>query len=244
MPREQLAQPKLPAPAALPLPAPLGAGTAMAPEPAKPAFGSNPAPAPEQGTEPAPAPNSDQAALPSGLASAVAPAPVSALDPVPDLQERKKKSAPTAPAASLPYSIVLGHFREHKNALAAAADFNRKGSFSYVTKVKGDHGEWWRVMAGAYPNRKTAAGVIAAQKLKKALVLKTPFAVQVGHYGSRDEMSPDLQRLADSGYLPYVVQDNAHALRLLIGAFDDKETAAAVNETVAASGFACQVVTR
>jgi cell division septation protein DedD len=132
-----------------------------------------------------------------------------------------------------------------QSARKIVSDYKKAGLMPYVVKVKFESGdEWLRVLAGHYQTRREALQAKAEHQLSKAIVKRTPYTNLIGTYASLDEMQPDLQQIKELGYSPYFLKTPAGQLKLLVGAFVNKEGAQNLQAELQAKGIQNTVVIR
>jgi len=230
MPAGEAAKPEEPAPKAQtgPVPGPTAAAAPSGPEPAVPAAPSAPAPppqppAPESVTEPAPEKTPPVAAAPKP--AAIKP--------------------PAAERSAFPFSLLLSSCREQENAVATIHYYRKDGVAPHIVQTElGGKGTWWRTLSGSYKTMETARQAKKALGLPDAIVVKTPYANLVGEFPTEKEALEQSTRLSQKGLFPYTLHEPGQPVRLLIGAFPDRQTAEQHRRELDAKGIASQVVLR
>ena len=165
--------------------------------------------------------------------------------PVEPPQPAAKKVGVLQPDSYHPYSIMLSSCRLPQSARKIVSDYKKAGLMPYVVKVKFESGdEWLRVLAGHYQTRREALQAKAEHQLSKAIVKRTPYTNLIGTYASLDAMQPDLQQIKELGYSPYFLKTPAGQLKLLVGAFVNKEGAQNLQAELQAKGIQNTVVIR
>jgi hypothetical protein len=231
-----LVRKKLPAPVpealprAAPLPAPTGASEPAAPGQEKPNAASAPEPAP-----PAAASMPELGPVLVPPAAPPAKAEPSRLEP---------KPGPGARAA-YPFSVLLSSCREKQNALAALSSYRQAGLTPYIVQTDlGSKGLWWRTLTGYYRTQAEAVQAKNALKRFEAVVVKTPFANQIGQYGSETEAGEAAARVALKEVFPYIVKGPGNSFQLMAGAFPSQQAAEMHRRELDAMGVSTRTVQR
>ena len=100
------------------------------------------------------------------------------------------------------------------------------------------------MLAGNYKPRQEGIQAKKDQQLSKAIVKRTPYTNLIGTYASLDAMQPDMQQIKELGYSPYFLKTPAGQLKLLVGAFVNKEGAQNLQAELQAKGIQNTVVIR
>jgi cell division septation protein DedD len=160
-------------------------------------------------------------------------------------QPKAEKVAALEPEPPHPYSIMLSSCRLPQSARKVVSDYKKAGLTPYVVKVKFRSGdEWLRVLTGHYQTRREAIQAKAEHQLSNAIVKRTPYTNLIGTYASPDEMQTDLQQIKNLGYSPYFLKSPTGQLKLLVGAFVNKEGAQNLQAELQAKGIQNTVVIR
>ncbi|MGD9235567.1 MAG: SPOR domain-containing protein [Desulfobacterales bacterium] len=165
--------------------------------------------------------------------------------PVKPQQPTAEKVAALRPEPPHPYSIMLSSCRLPQSARKVVSDYTKAGLTPYVVKVKFESGdEWLRVLTGHYQTRREAMQAKTEHQLSNAIVKRTPYTNLIGTYASPDEMQADLQQIRELGYSPYFLKTPTGQLKLLVGAFINKEGAQNLQAELQAKGIQNTVVIR
>ncbi len=105
-----------------------------------------------------------------------------------------------------------------------------------------EKGKWYRVYIGNYKTlaeAKIAAADLKTRKFRYVNITKKPYTVQVGLAGSKNEAQKLKARLETNGYLAYSLPtaNDPNRVRVLIGAFESKKTAANLSMQLKKDGF-------
>jgi len=189
---------------------------------------------------PAPAASASAAATVTHDASASIPESMSTPKPI----LLKKDTGARVPVA-YPYSVLLGSFRSLVLAERSLSNYQKKGLPVYrVTVHLGEDGIWHRLFAGYFEYGRDAEEFIATQRLGGALVKRTRFAAGLGAFQTAAVATEKGRSLRDKGFSPYIIEDDAHRYRLMVGAFYTEAGAARQVAELAENGFVGQVVKR
>ena len=173
-------------------------------------------------------------------------APV-AFEPKPSApQEISSTSITPSPAhPSYPYSLRDGSFRTLEKVQKAVALLKKKGLDPYWCEVDlGEKGKWFRVFVGYFKDQKDANEFKKRHALKKSLLTKTAYAVQIGGYLSDKKLDPQIRNLKRTYLSTYFIKDPVEGYRLLIGAFVTHEAGEGLAQRVRETGTDCKVVLR
>jgi len=154
------------------------------------------------------------------------------------------------PQDFFPYTIQVSSGKNKKTSILEAMKSRSKGNSGFVSHVYiPGKGDWYRLFMGFYRTFEEAGK--AAFELKKqeyphAIVVKMPFAIQVGISFKDEELKKLEADLRSKGYLAYSVLDRLYnnKIRLLVGAFPTEKEAAILTEKLQREGFKPQVVKR
>ncbi len=195
----------------------------------------------------APAPT-DASPKPEPASAPAAPKPAPPLVK-PFAAAKAKPAAAEAPAQERtpksPYSILLSSCREQENALVVLTQFHKAGFSPYIVRSEvGKKGVWWRTLMGSFHTFEEALAKINTLKLKDAVVVKIPYANQVGEFPSEKEAAQAAERLSQKGLYPYAVDGSAGPVRLVVGGFATSQAAESYRRELEAKGLATRVVRR
>jgi hypothetical protein len=218
-------------------PAPAAAAAPPAPEVPK---GMPEKPVVAKPSEPA---RATAAAAPAAPAPAVVQsAPVPPPKPAP-----AKTIAKASPAerAAYPFSLLLSSNRGKENALTTLPDYRRMGLTPYLVLTDlGEKGKWWRTLYGYYPTVQEALQAQKALKLFEAVVVKTPFANEIGEYPTEKEAAEAAAQLSQKGLFPYAVKGPQNTTRLMAGAFPTRQEAEQQQRQLEAQGITARTIRR
>lgn len=161
-------------------------------------------------------------------------------------KEVSKKSAHPAEAerVSYPYSIQVATLSIRENAEKEVTFYKNKGLPSYWVKVNlKDKGPSFAIYVGHFENAQEAQKTIKVNQLKGALVRNTKYATLIGIYSSKEALNAKFLSLMESGYAPYIIEDN-NKYYLFVGAFITEKGVKNMCSELISSGFQCQVVER
>lgn len=141
-----------------------------------------------------------------------------------------KKASPkttTVPkkAGLYPYTIFISTYQDSAVTKNKVVRLRRNNDPAFMSHAFfKDSGHWYQVYYGWYhdlESAKQAAESLKKRHFRKAIIVKKPFAVQVGVYTSKTNLDRMDKRLSDLNYPPYRVVDsqNPKRIRLLIGAY-------------------------
>jgi tetratricopeptide (TPR) repeat protein len=177
--------------------------------------------------------------------------------PTPALKKEKKTKEPQAKKAvtavktktlpprsvPLPYTIQVSAFRDLQKSKQVAKNLSTKGdqAFNCPVHISGK-GKWHRVYIGnyqTYAEAKIAAAGLKKRNFRYVNIAKKPYAVQVGLADSEKEVQQLKARLQAKGYLAYSLPAGAaqRQTRILVGAYESKNAAAALRDQLKKDGF-------
>lgn len=139
---------------------------------------------------------------------------------------------PTGNGDSLPYSVQVAAFSSPTEALETAERYEEGGHSTTVSAVRlGSRGLWYRLLVGVYPTPEEAEVGLSALWEEGLLprpsgtILRTPAALDLGGYGTREVAATALAALRERGIAAYIVEAPDGAFRILAGAFESPEQA-------------------
>ena len=152
--------------------------------------------------------------------------------------------------AGYPYTIQVSSYRKKESAMEVLNKLADRGDpvFMAFVRIPGK-GNWFRIFIGHYPNRKRAND--AAMKLKNrkflyAEVVRKPYAVQAGIFGSKGEAVKLRDALESKGYPSYTLGPGGEGdmIKLMVGAFGSRNKALDQALLLRKNGFSAQIVKR
>jgi len=164
--------------------------------------------------------------------------------------ETKKIKTLPLPPKPLPYTIQVSSFRDSQMSNRVAKDLLTKGDRAFTSPVHiSGKGTWHRVYIGHYKTHdeaKAAAAGLKKRSFRYVRVTKKPYAVQVGLVGSEKEVQELMSTLQTKGYLPYSLPAGTgqNQTRILIGAYENRESAANLASQLRKDGFSVKVLPR
>ena len=154
------------------------------------------------------------------------------------------------PSKPLPYTIQVSAFRDMQTSNHVARQLLTKGDQAFTSPVQiSGKGKWHRVYIGHYKTHaeaKVAAAGLKKRSFRFVQVAKKPYAVQVGLVDTQKEVEELKSRLQAKGYLAYSLPSGSgqSQTRILIGAYESKEAAAALINQLQKEGFKAEVLPR
>jgi hypothetical protein len=146
---------------------------------------------------------------------------------------------------SYPYSIYLGSYKTQNRARKAISIYEQKGLTPYWVKVDlGAKGEWFRVFAGCFKDKKDAELFINKNQLPEAETRHTKYANLIGVYESIEDLEKKKQILTELGYYSYVIKGVNDGFFLYAGAFYQKSRAEEEQKHLTSKGIESRVVER
>jgi cell division septation protein DedD len=175
------------------------------------------------------------------------------LRPTPDetVPEPGTQTAPIAPVAGqpetdvgaavgqlitdvsdLPFSIVLGSYREPESAERALDALSRAGFAGYrVPVLLPGKGRWTRLMVGQFQDETQARTrldeILRMSEFEQGRVIETSFAYLMGMYRSREDADEEFGKLSQRGLEPYILRlaDRDEIFIIYLGAFENEDQA-------------------
>jgi len=149
-----------------------------------------------------------------------------------------------------PYTIHISSYRSKKNAINHTAQLRDAGipAFTSRADIPGK-GIWHRVFIGFFGSIKAAKKYALKLNIKdtySAKAIKYPYAVQVGKADAFEKLKPTAANLQAKGYTLYITHDrqNKNNIRLLIGAFHEKQETMKIVNKLQREGFQANPVLR
>ncbi len=158
--------------------------------------------------------------------------------------------APVATIKPLPYTIQVSAFRDPQRSMQVARKLNTNGDPAYTSPVDiSGKGKWYRVYIGNYKDladAKIAASDLKRRKFRYVNITKKPYAVQVGEVIPKNAVPKLEAQLQAKGYFSYNLpaKTNPSRIRVLIGAFENKQAAANLSTQLKKDGFDPKIVLR
>lgn len=122
-----------------------------------------------------------------------------------------------------PYSVFLGSYQSWGEAQKLVESYNLRGVPSYWARVDlGTKGIWYRVFCGHFTDKILAEKYIKKQRLKPADVRNTPYAVFLGKFGSKTDVTHKQLTFSDRGWSTYFIGNQEGQYHLYLGAFHTK----------------------
>ena len=158
-----------------------------------------------------------------------------------------KKSAVPA-VKSLPYTIQVSAYRDPQQSMQVARKLNSSGNPAFTSPVDlTGKGKWYRVYIGNYgtlAEAKTAAKELKRRKFHYVNVTRNPYTVQVGEAVPQSTASELKTRLQAKGFFSYSLpaKTDPDRIRILVGAFENKQAAANLSTRLKQAGFNPRIV--
>ncbi|MGD9058525.1 MAG: SPOR domain-containing protein [Desulfobacterales bacterium] len=160
------------------------------------------------------------------------------------------RKTPAPAVKSLPYTIQVSSFRDPQQSMQVARKLNTQGDPAFTSPVTIDgKGKWYRVYIGNYrtlAEAKTAADDLKRRKFRYVNVTRKPYTVQVGEPIPKSNARELQTRLQAKGYFSYSLpaKTDPHRMRVLVGAFESKQTAANLSKQLKQDGFYPKIALR
>lgn len=167
-----------------------------------------------------------------------------------DNTRQPSKNHALIPQDFYPYTIQVGSRKNKDASIREAIKIRNKGNSGFVSHAHiPGKGDWYRVFIGCYRSfeeAQQAAFELREQKYPQAIVVKLPFAIQIGVFSSDEELKRFDGNLRSKGYfafsVPYRLDNNK--IRLLIGAYRTEKEAEILARKLKKEGFESKVVRR
>ncbi len=189
-----------------------------------------------------------------------APAPPEPVEPEPippaELSARPQPALPTPPPEptgdTLFYSVQVAAFNRLTQATARADELTAAGHPSTVTPVHLGRraSRWYRVVVGAVASSRAADSVRRALwnarlvDRGQGVILRTPVTHQISLQESEAAAEAAARGLRERGFPAYIVAGSNGASRVVFGAFESPQQAAAGDSLLAAYGLTGTLVSR
>ena len=174
----------------------------------------------------------------------------SELSNVQDNTQRSSKNHALIPQDFYPYTIQVSSRKNKDISTREAMKIRNKGNFGFVSHAHiPGKGDWYRVFIGCYRSfeeAQQAAIELKEQEHPQAIVVKMPFAVQIGVFSSDEELKKVDADLRSKGYVAFSVPDRLdnNKIRLLVGALRTEKEAEILAKELEKEGFESTVVRR
>ncbi len=147
-------------------------------------------------------------------------------------------------AEKYPYTVHAGSFKSLDRTETAMDTLEKDGFSPYWVKVDLRlKGEWYRVFVGQFKTSHQAEQFLAAHDLKISRVLKTTYAVRVGVFASEETLDKKMALVKKNGFCPYIKQAEDR-YELLVGAYQNKNSAQSAAAALKAAGVDGEVIAR
>ncbi len=151
---------------------------------------------------------------------------------------------------AFPYTVFISTYQDPKVSAQKVLNLKKRGDPAFVSHAYfKDSGHWYQIYYGWFKNASDATRAVKKlkeRKFRKAIVVKKPYAVQVGVSSSKAALKKMETRLAALNYPAYRVPDtqNPGQVRILIGAYSTKTVPDKLTAVLRKAGFTPQVVRR
>jgi cell division septation protein DedD len=149
-----------------------------------------------------------------------------------------------------PFTIQVSSRKNKDASIREAMEIRNKGKSGFVSPASiPEKGNWYRVFIGWYRNfeeAQQAALELKAQVYPQAIVVKMPFAIQIGVFSSDEELKKLDADFRSKGYVALSVPDRLdnNKIRLLVGAFRTEKEAETLAKDLEKEGVKPKVVRR
>ncbi|MGD9060621.1 MAG: tetratricopeptide repeat protein [Desulfobacterales bacterium] len=187
---------------------------------------------------------------PAAAAKSVVPAKTQTAATNARLSKAAATKPPVATIKHLPYTIQVSAFRDPQRSIQVARKLNTKGDPAYTSPVNiSGKGKWYRVYIGNYKDladAKIAANDLKRRKFRYVNITKKPYAIQVGSVIPKNAVAKLETQLLSKGYCSYHLpaKANPNRIRVLIGAFENKQAATDLSTRLKKDGFDPKIVLR
>jgi tetratricopeptide (TPR) repeat protein len=198
---------------------------------------------PQLSTAASPEKRADTPSAPVTSAKPVAPAKKQ----TPATITKRSKPADAKPMVAtikpLPYTIQVSAFRDPQRSIQVARKLNTKGDPAFTCPVDiSGKGKWHRVYIGNYKtfaDAKAAANDLKRRKFRYVNISKKPYTIQIGTAIPANEAQNLKSHLKAKGYFSYSLPaaNDPNRIRILIGAFENREAAKGLARQLTADGF-------
>ena len=146
---------------------------------------------------------------------------------------------------SFPYSLYMGSFSTGDRAEKAISQYRQKGLTPFWVKIHlKDKGDWFRIYAGYFKEAYEAQKYIQEKGSPEMEVKKTAYANLIGVYENSEDLDSRIRSLRESGYSPYIINDQDGKSVLFVGAFFTKSGSEQMKIRLQTDEIANQVVER
>lgn len=149
-----------------------------------------------------------------------------------------------------PFTIQVSSRKNKDASIREVMKIRNKGDSGFVSPARiPEKGNWYRVFIGWYRSfeeAQQAAIELKAQAYPQAIVVKMPFAVQIGVFSSDTELKKLDADFQSKGYVAFSVPDRLdnNKIRLLVGAFRTEKEAETLAKELEKEGVKPTVVRR
>ena len=166
--------------------------------------------------------------------------------PPPPKEIEKTKELPAAvEPIRYPYSLQTGSFRTLARAKKEIDQLKENGLWAYWNHVDlGELGKWYRIFVESFATSEQAEEVKKKYSLSSATISKTPYAVEIGEFPSKEALNEKMAMLSETEYSPYVIETPNKGYRLLVGSFVSRERADRAANELNTLGLNCRAVLR
>lgn len=166
--------------------------------------------------------------------------------PPPPIEIPKTKALPaTTKPIRYPYSLQVGSFRTLGKAKKEIDLLKKNGLQAYWNHVDlGQKGKRYRIFVESFATSEQAEEAKKKYSLSSATISKTPYAVEIGEFPSKEALNEKMATLSKTVYSPYVIETPNKEYRLLIGSFVSQEGADQVANDLNTLGLNCKAVQR
>jgi cell division septation protein DedD len=167
-----------------------------------------------------------------------------------DNTQQSSKNDALIPQDFYPYTIQVSSRKNKDASIREAMKIRNKGNSGFVSHAQiPEKGDWYRVFIGCYQSfeeAQQAALELKEQAYPQAIVVKMPFAIQIGVFSSDEELKKLDADLRSKGYVAFSVPDRLDnkKIRLLVGAFRTEKEAEILAKELEKEGFKSTVVRR
>lgn len=169
---------------------------------------------------------------------------ISTPPPPKEILKTKELPAATKPIR-YPYSLRTGSFRTLGQAKKEIDLLKKNGLSAYWNHVDlGKKGKWYRIFVGSFATSEQAEEVKKKYSLSSATISKTPYAVEIGEFPSKEALNEKMAMLSKAVYSPYLIETPNKEYRLLVGSFVSQNRADQVANELNTLGLNCKAVLR
>ena len=213
----------------------------------QPAEALTPAPGPvkEETPKPESQPTIEEDRQPKTVEQTVSEVKPPAVESGPEPTSQKAATGPVPPATEhYPYSLHMGSVKTKRQVGRFIAELQKKGLSPYWIFVSlPDKGQWYRVFVGNFRTEAEADAFQKAHGIRADRILKTPYAVRIGSFTSKEDLDQKISSLKAAGYCPYIIEQQGR-YDLLVGAYQTRQAAEQLAVRLKALGFDCEMALR